>query len=457
MNKRLDLTEGSISSKLIKLSLPIMGTSFIQMAYNLIDMMWVGKDGSDSVAAVGTAGFYTWLAMSFIMISKMGGEIKVAQSIGEHNIKATKGYIKSAIELNMMLSIIYTLILIIFNKPLIELFRLGDTNVTTMGRSYLLVVACGMICYFINPVFTSIFNGLGNSKTPFKINTIGLIINIVLDPLLIFGFGPIPHLGVVGAALATVLAQVVVTICFISIIIKNKDELFKVKLFRNINLDYYKILCHIGLPIALQEGLFTLFSMAMGVIVASFGAVAIAAQKVGTQIESISWTSAEGLAAALSTFVGQNYGAKKYDRINEGSKVSIIAAIIWGILTSAVLIFFNRFIFSLFVNEAEAIEKGAEYLRVLGYSQLFMCIEITIGGIFKGIGRTKIPSYISIILTSARIPMAILLSKENILGLSGVWWSISISSMFKGIIILSVFIILYKTNKLYKEDNMITE
>ena len=86
-----------------------------------------------------------------------------------------------------------------------------------------------------------------------------------------------------------------------------------------------------------------------------------------------------------------------------------------------------------------------------------MCIEITIGGIFKGIGRTKIPSYISIILTSARIPMAILLSKENILGLSGVWWSISISSMFKGIIILSVFIILYKTNKLYKEDNMITE
>ena len=82
MNKRLDLTEGSISSKLIKLSLPIMGTSFIQMAYNLIDMMWVGKDGSDSVAAVGTAGFYTWLAMSFIMISKMGGEIKVAQSIG---------------------------------------------------------------------------------------------------------------------------------------------------------------------------------------------------------------------------------------------------------------------------------------------------------------------------------------------------------------------------------------
>ncbi|MBE6051463.1 MAG: MATE family efflux transporter [Clostridium sp.] len=452
MNKRLDLTEGSIASKLVKLALPIMGTSFIQMAYNMIDMMWVGRDGSDSVAAVGTAGFYTWLAMSFIMISKIGGEIKVAQSIGEHNIKATKGYIKSSIELNMIFSVTYMLVLLIFNKPLIELFRLGDTNVTLMGRHYLIVVSIGMVCYFINPVFTSIFNGLGNSKTPFKINTVGLVANIILDPILIFGFGPIPHLGVVGAALATVLAQVIVTLCFISIIIRSKEECFKVKLFRNINADYYKILCHIGLPVALQEGLFTIFSMVMGVIVAGFGSVAIAAQKVGTQIESISWNSSEGLSAALSTFVGQNYGAKKYSRINRGSRIAILTAIVWGIFTSCALIFFSKPLFSIFVNEIEAIEKGSEYLRVLGYSQLFMCIEITITGIFKGIGRTKIPSYIGIIFTGARIPMALLLSKENILGLSGIWWSISISSVFKGTILLSVFLVLRKLKKLYKEE-----
>jgi len=123
MNRRLDLTEGSIGKSLIKLALPIMGTSFIQMAYNIIDMMWVGKDGSDSVAAVGTAGFYPWLAMAFIMISKAGAEIKVAQSIGNKNVKLTKEYIKAAIELNIIIGLIYTLVMLLFNKQLIGIFN----------------------------------------------------------------------------------------------------------------------------------------------------------------------------------------------------------------------------------------------------------------------------------------------------------------------------------------------
>ena len=119
VNKRLDLTEGSISEKLIKLALPIMGTSFIQMAYNMIDMIWVGRDGSKAVAAVGTAGFYPWLAMAFIMISKVGGEVKVAQSVGMHDITEAKKYIKSSLELNIILAILYSAIMMAFNKPLI--------------------------------------------------------------------------------------------------------------------------------------------------------------------------------------------------------------------------------------------------------------------------------------------------------------------------------------------------
>ncbi|SFU70431.1 putative efflux protein, MATE family [Clostridium sp. DSM 8431] len=452
MDKRLDLTKGHIGKSLFKLALPIMGTSFIQMAYNIIDMMWVGKDGSVSVAAVGTAGFYTWLAMAFIMFSRIGGEVKVAQSIGKKDIKSTKEYVKAAIELNIIFSIIYTSVMIIFNKPLIELFRLGDIDVINKGRQYLVIVSLSMIFYFINPVFTSIFNGIGNSKTPFIINTIGLVANIILDPILIFGIGPFMRMGVKGAALATAISQLIVSSCFVIKIVKDKIEFFKNKYFRNIELKYYKILFDLGLPVALQEGLFTAFSMAMGVIVARFGPVAIAAQKVGTQIESISWTSAEGLAASLSSFVGQNYGAKKYDRIKKGSRFAIISAVIWGLFTTSILVFLCRPLFSLFINESDAINKGADYLRILGYSQLFMCIEITIGGIFKGIGRTNIPSYISIILTGSRIPMALILSKESLFGLNGIWWSISVSSIFKGIILLSIFVILNKKNKFYKED-----
>ena len=109
MKGRFDLTQGKITEKLVKLSLPIMATSFIQMAYNMIDMIWVGKAGSSAVAAVGTAGFFTWLAMAFITISKVGAEVKVAQSMGQHDVDETKLYIKSAIEINIILSILYSL------------------------------------------------------------------------------------------------------------------------------------------------------------------------------------------------------------------------------------------------------------------------------------------------------------------------------------------------------------
>lgn len=453
MEKKIDLTQGGIVEKLVKIAIPIMATSFIQIAYNLIDMMWVGKNGSNSVAAVGTAGFYPWLAMAFVIFSKIGGEVKVAQSMGEKNIKEVKSYIKSSIELNVFLSMTYTLILILFNKQLIDIFNLGDTEVITMSRQYLVILAIGMIFYFINPVFTSIFIGLGNSSIPFRINTIGLIVNIILDPLLIFGFGPISALGTNGAGIATITAQIIVSCVFVGYIIKNKIEYFKVKYFRNIELKYFKILYKLGFPVAIQNALFTLISMAMGVIVASFGPVAVAVQKVGSQIESISWMSAEGFASALSTFTGQNYGAYKFDRINKGSKIGLIGALIWGSITTLVLVFFGEIIFRAFINEQDAIIKGIDYLKILGYSQLFMCIEITITGVLKGLGRTYIPSVTSIVLNLARIPMAILLSKPQILGINGIWWSISISSIFKGIILLLIFVGLYKGKKLYKINN----
>lgn len=455
MSKQIDLTEGNIVEKLVKLSLPIMGTAFIQIAYSLIDMIWVGKIGSKSVAAVGTAGFYPWLAMAFIMISRVGGEIKVSQSVGEKNEKDTKYYIKSAIEINMILSFLYSLTLIFFRGPLVAFFKLGDIDVISMSEQYLLIIGFGMMFYFINPVFTSIFVGLGNSKSPFKINTIGLVTNIILDPILIFGIGPFPTMGVIGAALATIISHIVVFLCFVSLILKDKSEHFKIKLFREVDFTYYKTLFILGTPVALQNGLFTVFSMIMGVIVASFGPVAIAVQKVGSQIESISWNSCDGFASALSSFVGQNYGAKKIDRINKCTKYTLIGVFIWGSLTTVILVFLGQPIFKAFINEPEAILKGTDYLKILGYSQLFMCLEIIVSGIFKGLGRTYIPSIIIAVLTGCRIPMAILLSKPEILGLNGIWWSITLSSVVKGILLVSILIVLRKTHKLYKREDIV--
>lgn len=454
MKQRVSLTEGPIIGTLVKLALPIMGTSFIQMAYSLTDMIWIGKAGSQAVAAVGTAGFFTWLAMAFIMVSKIGAEIKVAQSTGAKQFEQTKQYIRSAIQINVVLAVIYTISLLLFKEPLISFFNLGDHEIIQMSYTYLEVMAYGMVFYFINPVLTAIFNGSGDSKTPFMINTIGLVFNIIFDPILILGVGPIPALGVLGAALATVCAQIVVTICFIFVMLKSNVHYLRVNLLKRPDLKSMKVLCQMGLPGAVQNGAFTIIAMILGRLVAAYGAVPIAVQKVGSQIESISWMTAGGFSTALGAFVGQNYGAKHYYRIQKGYRTTLALAISLGIITTALLIFAGRPIFTFFLDEAEAVHQGTDYLKILGYSQLFMCIEITTQGLFNGLGRTYIPSVVGIVLTAARIPLAYLIATPQLLGINGVWWAITLSSVAKGIVLVSIYFYLQKRNQLYKVSEL---
>jgi len=182
MEKRIDLTEGSISGKLVQLALPIMATSFIQMAYNLTDMFWVGRIGSTAVAAVGTAGFFSNLAAALTMIAKVGAEVKVSQSLGRKDEKATRNYIVSALQINIVLSLIMGIIILLFRSKFLAFFQLENMKVISMAETYLATIAMGMVITNLIPVLTAIFNGAGNSKTPFIINTVGLVVNIVFDP-----------------------------------------------------------------------------------------------------------------------------------------------------------------------------------------------------------------------------------------------------------------------------------
>lgn len=441
MKSKVDLISDNIFKTLIKLSLPILGTSFIQMAYNMIDMLWIGRVGSNAVAAVGTAGFFTWFGSALVFISKVGAEIGVSQSIGKDNLKEKNKFVYNSLLINIITALIYTVTLIIFRKQLIGFFNLGDINIINMSIDYLVIVSVGMIFMFLNPLFTGIFNASGNSKTPFIINTIGLVFNIVFDPILIFGMGGFPELGVKGAALATVFAQVIVAIIFIvefirngySLSLNNKKYIDKLYIFR---------ICKLGLPAALQNGLFSFFAMLIGKIIAGWGPVPIAVQKVGSQIEAISWMTAGGFSTALTSFIGQNYGANKWDRIIKGYKATMIMAIIVGIFATVLLVFFGEQVFSWFIKEADAIEQGKVYLKILGYSQLFMCLEITTAGAFSGLGNTITPSWVSIIFTGFRVPLSIILSNIDFLGINGIWWSISGTSMIKGVLIIILFMLM---------------
>lgn len=454
MKKKVDLINGNIFKALIALSLPILGTSFIQMAYNMVDMIWIGRVGSDAVAAVGTAGFFPWLAMSLVVMCRVGAEVGVSQSIGRGDYKIRDKYIKNSIILNVILAIGYGIILIVFKESLIGFFNLGEQNIVDMAIDYLIIVAIGMPFSFINPIFTSIFNASGNSKVPFAINTVGLVFNLVFDPLFIFGLGVLPPLGAAGAAIATVMAQMIVTILFI-ITYKRNGYYFGFGIFKEYDKEIIKKIIRVGFPTAMQEGCFTIFAMIIGRVVASYGATAIAVQKVGSQIEAISWMTAGGFSTALTTFVGQNYGAKKWDRIFKGYGATLVLASIVGLFATILLVFFGEGVFSIFIPEEEAILKGADYLKILGYSQLFMCIEITTAGTFNGLGKTIIPSVVGIIFTGLRVPASIFLSSFEGLGINGVWWSISMSSVIKGLILVTLFyLLIYKKKSVDKLEEI---
>jgi len=434
-----DITEGNVFKALFRLALPIMGTSFVQMAYNMTDMLWVGRIGSRAVAAVGTAGFFTWLGAAFILISRVGAEVGVAQSVGKRDMAEVRAYIKHSIQLIISLALLYALVLIIFCRPLIGFFNIGEQDIVDDAVTYLVIVASGMVFYFINPVFTAIFNGYGESRIPFTINSLGLIINMILDPLLILGLGPFPRLEVVGAALATIIAQFCVTVIFIIKARRTKEIFSGLNLFEVPDMGRIKTIVRLGLPAGLQSGLFTVFAMFIARIIAQWGPIPIAVQKIGSQIEAISWMTAGGFQTAMSTLVGQNYGANKWHRVVKSYIAGILAMSIIGILATALLIFAPRPLFSIFIDEEETIRHGIAYLRILGLSQLFMCLELTSAGAFNGLGKTVPPSVVGITFNALRIPAALLLSSTS-LELNGVWWAISMSSVCKGTVLTAWFV-----------------
>ncbi len=448
MNKNR-IIEGNIFSAIFSLSLPIMGTSLLQTVYNLMDMFWVGKLGSKAVASVGTGGFFIWLAFAFILLASVGTQVGVAQAVGRKDRESMRGYIKTALQLGLIIGIIYSAAIIVFHKELISVFNLQDSELISLSYDYLLTYGYGGFIIFLISIFTSIWNGYGNSKLPFISLGVGVATNLVLDPLLILYFG----MGVRGAALATVISQGVALLVFIFTMPMGKDLFSKLNIFKGFNRTLAKDIVKVGLPTALQSFMFTTIAVVITRIVAHWGPVAIAVQRLGAQLESVTWMSADGISLATNTFVAQNYGAKKEERIKRGYFIALAFASSIGLFAGIMLIFFGKEIFEIFIKEKEAIEIGADYARIIGISEVFMSIEAISGGAFNGFKLTKYPSAVSITFNLLRIPGALMLSSIAALGLSGVWWSISLSSVFKGTVITLLFLYHMKKMKLLGRSN----
>ena len=440
--KRMEgnLTKGPILKTLTKLAIPIMASSFLGTLYNITDMAWIGLLGSKAVAGVGVGGMFTWLSQGLAAMARMGGQVQVAQCIGRGERDRAHGFAQAAVQLATLMGMAYAVISLVFTRQMVAFFQLTDPEAQTAALSYT-KIACGLIVFsFLTLTMTGLYTAQGDSKTPFLANLIGLVTNMILDPVLILGPGPFPKLGVVGAAIATVTAQAIVMMMMIlGVLIQKKENVLKgIRLTAKIPKEYLGGLCRIGIPTAIQGMAYCAISMVLTRMVSAYGAEAVATQRVGGQIESISWNTADGFAAALNAFIAQNYGAGKMERVRKGYRASLWTVGIWGLLISFVFICFPQAIADIFFHEPKAVATAVGYLVIIGFSEAFMCVELTTVGALSGLGRTRLCSIISITFTSARIPLAIILG--GLIGLSGIWWALSITSIIKGIIFTCTFL-----------------
>ncbi len=421
--KETDLTKGKVISVITSLALPIMGSSFLQFTYNLIDMMWVGRLGSGAVASIGSSSLYINIGNAINSLVVIGTGIKVAHAIGRNDNNEVKEYINSGIIINTIIGIIFGLVLILAGKGFIGFLNLNNYEVERNAYHYLALNAPILFFAFFNMMYTRILGSFGNNKLAFKINAVGVILNIILDPILIYVF----KFGVIGAGLSTLSANIIMFFLFRI----NSNGILNYTF--GICVDYVKIkeIARLGFPMAFQRILFTIINILLAKIIAVFGSDAIAAQKVGVQIESIAYMIIGGLNGAVASFTGQNFGASKFKRIKEGYKSALLIGIIYSMVMACAFLLFNKPMIRLFIRDEATIVIAAAYLKAVAFSQIFSAIEMISNGLFTGIGKPNIPASISIIFTSLRIPFALLLIKP--FGINGIWISISLSSILKGI------------------------
>lgn len=433
--KQVDLTKGKVTSVILALAIPIMGSSLLQFTYNLIDMIWVGRLGSDAVASIGSSSFFIGLGYSINALVVVGAGIKISHAIGEKNNESVKKYIKSGLLLNFILGSLCALALIFLGKSLIGVLKLENLTVESDAYLYMAFNAPVIFLGFFNTLYTRIFNSFGNNKGALKINAIGIIINIFCDPIFIY----VLKFGVVGAALGTLVANCAMFLLF------HINAKGIIKFDFKLKTDYEKIkeIVKLGFPMSFQRILFTLINIVIARIISIFGSDAIAAQKIGVQIESITFMVIGGLNGAVASFVGQNYGAKEFKRVIEGYKSALKIGIIYSVLTALVFIFFPKPLVQIFLKDEGTVLMASGYLQAVAFSQIFSTIEMVSNGLFTGIGKPNIPATISIVFTVIRIPIALILIQ--FIGVNGIWWSIAISSILKGI----ASYIMYRRRALY--------
>ncbi len=433
MSKQRDLTEGSISKALITLAIPIIFTNLLQTAYQLIDAFWIGRLGSNAVAAVSISFPVIFFIMSLGMGVSIAGSILVAQFKGRKDVNAVN-HISTQ---TLLFGIGFAFILGgigFFISPIVLSLMHVPKEIFADALSYLRISFAGIVFIFGFMIFQSILRGIGEVKLPMIIVFGTVLLNLILDPIFIFGFGPIVPMGVGGAALVTVITQALACFIGLYLLIKGKFEIRLESLKPDFTL--LKQLVKLGFPTSIEQSTRALGMVIIAGIVSSFGTRVLAAYGIGGRILSFTIIPAMGLSMATSTLTGQNIGAKKEKRVVETFKKSGLVSFIVLSLIGVTFYIFSREIALFFIpSDPLTVDMAATFIRYMSFGFGFMGIQLTINGIFRGSGNTHLSMLISLIgLWLFRIPLIYVLSHSFNLGEKGIWLAFPVGNILSAIV-----------------------
>lgn len=424
----IDFTTGSIPKHLIEFSAPLFLGNLLQTFYNTVDTIWVGKFlGRNALAAVSVSFPIIFIIVSLATGITLATTVLVGQYKGANDENMIIKTSNNSLILLAIISVILTFVGLFLHKSILNWMNTPE-ELMEMAAGYLNIIFLGLIFTFEYNAISGVLRGLGDSRTPLLFLFYTTVLNIVLDPIFIFGIGPVPKMGINGAALATVLAQAISVYLAVRHLNKN-GHIFSIKIKElKLDLNLTKDIIRIGLPAGLQQTVVALGQTVVMTLVNSFGATVVAAYGAASKIDSLSLLPSMSIGFATSSLAAQNIGAKKYDRVRDVMKWSSILSVSISILTIILVYVFPRPLLMLFTNDNQIIENGTIILKIFGLAYIPFGLMWVFNGIIRGAGDTLITMFFSIFsLWLVRLPLAYYLSKHTPLGSNGIWTAISIS------------------------------
>ena len=419
----LDMTQGNPSKLILRFAFPMILGNIFQQVYNLVDTIVVGKFiGADALAAVGSSFSIIVFITSIIIGLAMGAGIIFAQFYGAKEFDKFKESTITSIIFIGIVTIILMLISIIGIDLILRLFKMPQ-ELLLYCKNYLIIILYGLVFTFIYNIATALLRAVGDSKRPLYFLLIASIINVVLDLLFVIKFG----LGVKGVALATIIAQGVSAILAMIYVYKNLSFLrFNIKDIK-IKKENFKLVAKYSILTSLQQSIMNFGILIVQGLVNTFGATVMAAFVAGAKIDSFAYMPVQDFGNAFSTYVAQNKGAEKDERILEGIKSAIKTIIIFCIIVSSLILLFSENIMLLFINKnnIEVISLGVEYISVVAVFYVLIGFLFMFYGLYRGIGNLNMSIILTVVSLGTRVILAFLLS-STILGPRGIWFSIPI-------------------------------